>query len=54
MTPDGRFAAVSGGAPDAAGGGSLWLIDLATTEVAATVTGVGNEPYLLAIAPEVE
>jgi YVTN family beta-propeller protein len=54
MTPDGRFAAVSGGAPDAAGGGSLWLIDLATTEVAATVTGVGNEPYLLAIAPEDE
>ncbi len=49
ITPDGRFAAVSGGSPDAPEGGSLWMIDLESTAVAATVVGVGNEPYLLAI-----
>ena len=51
ITPDGRYAAVSGGARDAASGGLLWLIDLSSSEVVATVTGVGNEPYLLDIAP---
>lgn len=54
ITPDGRFAAISGGAPDAIGGGSLWMIDLESAEVVATVTGVGNEPYLLAIAPGID
>lgn len=49
ITPDGRFAAVSGGARNAAGGGSLWMINLKSAEVVATVTGVGNEPYLLDI-----
>ena len=53
ITPDGRYAAVSGGAPDALGGGSLWMIDLEAAEVAATVVGVGNEPYLLAITREI-
>jgi len=49
ITPDGRFAAVSGGERDAAGGGSLWMIDLDSAEIVAVVTGVGNEPYLLDI-----
>jgi DNA-binding beta-propeller fold protein YncE len=49
VTPDGRFAAVSGGAPNTKAGGTLWLIDLGSMKVAGTVTGVGNEPYLLAI-----
>ncbi len=49
ITPDGRFAAVSGGARNSAGDGSLWMIDLNSAEIVATVTGVGNEPYLLAI-----
>lgn len=49
ITPDGRFAAVSGGERNAAGGGSLWMIDLNSAEIVATVTGVGNEPYLLGI-----
>jgi DNA-binding beta-propeller fold protein YncE len=49
VTPDGRFAAVSGGEPNAKAGGTLWLIDLQAMKVVGTVTGVGNEPYLLAI-----
>lgn len=51
ITLDGQFAVVSGGARDAAGGGSLWIVDLNSAEAVATVTGIGNEPYLLAIAP---
>lgn len=51
ITADGRYAAISGGARDAAGGGTLWVVDLESLTVAATVTGVGNEPYLLAIVP---
>ncbi len=52
ITPDGRHAVISGGARDAAGGGTLWFLDLGSAAVVATVTGVGNEPYLLAIAGE--
>ena len=50
ITPDGRYAAISGGAPNTKAGGTLWLIDLTTFKVVGTVTGVGNEPYLLTIA----
>jgi DNA-binding beta-propeller fold protein YncE len=49
LTPDGKFAAVSGGAANAAGGGTLWMVDLDAAAVVATVTGVGNEPYLLQV-----
>lgn len=48
-TPDGKFAAVSGGAANATGGGMLWIVDLQSAAVVATVAGVGNEPYLLQI-----
>ncbi len=48
-TPDGKFAAVSGGGVNASGGGTLWMVDLDNAAVVATVTGVGNEPYLLQI-----
>lgn len=49
VTPDGKFAAVSGGGVNASGGGTLWMVDLETAAVVSTVTGVGNEPYLLQI-----
>lgn len=49
LTPDGKFAAVSGGAANASGGGTLWMVDLDAAAVVATVTGVGNEPYLLQV-----
>jgi DNA-binding beta-propeller fold protein YncE len=49
VTPDGRFAAISGGGPNTKAGGVLWLVDLDGQKVVGTVTGVGNEPYLLSI-----
>jgi DNA-binding beta-propeller fold protein YncE len=49
VTPDSRFAAISGGEPNTKAGGLLWIIDLQQAKVIGTVTGVGNEPYLLAI-----
>ena len=51
VTPDGRYAVISGGARTATGpSGTVWVMDLTTRTVVATVTGVGNDPYGLAIA----
>jgi DNA-binding beta-propeller fold protein YncE len=52
VTSDGRYAVISGGPrvtlrpfqPT----GTVWVIDLRTAKVVATVTGVGNDPYGLA------
>jgi YVTN family beta-propeller protein len=55
VTADGRFAVVSGGprlAPTAPPSGTVWVIDLRSRSVVATVTGVGNDPYGLAILEE--
>ena len=55
ITSDGRFAVVSGGprldltAPPS---GTVWVIDLRSRSVVATVTGVGNDPYGLTILEE--
>ena len=52
VTSDGRYAVVSGGprlAPSAPPSGTVWVIDLQKRAVVATVTGVGNDPYGLAI-----
>jgi DNA-binding beta-propeller fold protein YncE len=49
VTPDGRYAVVCGGQANNPGGGSVWVVDLARGKIVGTVTGVGNEPYLLAI-----
>ena len=50
VTADGRYAVISGGARTATGpSGTVWIIDLKTRTVVATVTGVGNDPYGLAI-----
>ena len=52
VTSDGRFAVVSGGPrldPTAPPSGTVWLIDLRTRAVVATVTGVGNDPYGLTL-----
>jgi DNA-binding beta-propeller fold protein YncE len=52
ITSDGRYAVVSGGprlAPSAPPSGTVWVIDLRSREVVATVTGVGNDPYGLTI-----
>ena len=51
VTSDGRYAVISGGPRTAfVPSGTVWIIDLKTRAVVATVTGVGNDPYGLAVA----
>jgi len=51
VTADGRYAVISGGArvTPSAPSGTVYIIDLRTRAVVATVTGVGNDPYGLAL-----
>lgn len=52
VTPDGRYALISGGPgsqPYAEETGTVYVLDLRTHEVVATVTGVGNDPYALLV-----
>jgi DNA-binding beta-propeller fold protein YncE len=52
VTADGRYALISGGArqaPTAPASGTLFVIDLTTNQQVACVTGVGNDPYGLAV-----
>jgi DNA-binding beta-propeller fold protein YncE len=52
VTPDGRYAAITGAARGASGSGVLWVLDVAARKVVGRVTGVGNETYLLALLPK--
>ena len=48
VTPDGRYALISGGPrvqPLSQEVGYLYVIDLGSRSVVATVTGVGTDPY---------
>ena len=57
VTSDGRFAVVSGGArqaPTAPASGTVFIVDLRSARQIATVTGVGNDPYGVAIADDVD
>ena len=52
ITSDGRFAVISGGAvtqPYSQESGHIYVIDLQSRSVVGTVTGVGNDPYNLAL-----
>ena len=52
ITADGRYAVISGGPslpPFSQALGHLYVIDLRSRRVVATVTGVGHEPYGVAI-----
>ena len=52
ITSDGRYAVISGGPsspPFTQELGHLYVIDLQSRSVVATVTGVGHEPYALAV-----
>ncbi len=51
MTPDGRYAAITGGAKTGSGSSMLFLVEVATMTLAGRVTKVGNESYLLDILP---
>jgi DNA-binding beta-propeller fold protein YncE len=53
VTSDGRYAVISGGPRVTLNPfrptGTVWIVDLRTSAVVATVTGVGNDPYGLAL-----
>ena len=50
VTLDGRYAVISGGPRTTfEPSGTVWIIDLRTRTVVGTVTGVGNDPYGLAL-----
>lgn len=50
VTLDGRYAVISGGPRTTfEPSGTVWIIDLRTRTVVVTVTGVGNDPYGLAL-----
>ena len=50
VTSDGRYAVISGGPRTTfVPSGTVWVIDLRTRAVVGTVTGVGNDPYGLAL-----
>src|SRR5262245_53205125 len=50
VTSDGRYAVISGGQRTTfEPSGTVWIIDLQTRTVVGTVTGVGNDPYGLAV-----
>ena len=51
ITPDGRYAAITGGAKTGPGSSMLFLVEVPSLTLAATVTNVGNESYLLDILP---
>ena len=51
VTADGRHAVISGGTrTEFEPSGIVYIIDLRTRAVVGTVTGVGNDPYGLAVA----
>jgi DNA-binding beta-propeller fold protein YncE len=52
ITADGQYAVVSGGprlAPTAPPSGTVWIINIRSRMVVATVTGIGNDPYGLTL-----
>lgn len=52
ITSDGRYAVISGGPsvpPFSQELGQIYVIDLRSRRLVATVTGVGHEPYALAV-----
>jgi DNA-binding beta-propeller fold protein YncE len=51
ITPDGRYAAITGGAKTGSGSSMLFLVEVATMKLAGRVIAVGNESYLLDILP---
>ena len=56
ITSDGRYAVISGGPsspPFSQELGHLYVIDLRSRKVVATVTGVGHEPYALAVVQKI-
>jgi DNA-binding beta-propeller fold protein YncE len=51
MLPDGRHAAIIGGAKGAPGSSLVWIVNIQSLTPVSCVTGVGNESYLLDVLP---
>jgi len=51
ITPDGKYAAVTGAPRGEPNSGVVWVVDIAQRKTVGRVTGVGNETYLLALLP---
>jgi len=51
ITPDGKYAAITGAPRGQPGSGVLWVVDIAQRKTIGRVSGVGNETYLLALLP---
>ena len=51
ITPDGKYAAITGAPRGQPGSGMLWVVDIAQRKTVGRVSGVGNETYLLALLP---
>ena len=51
ITPDGKYAAITGAPRGQPNSGMLWIVDLAQRKAVGRVSGVGNETYLLALLP---
>ncbi len=49
VTPDGRYAGVTGGPKEGPGSSVVFILDLEDMRHAGCVTGVGNESYLLGL-----
>jgi DNA-binding beta-propeller fold protein YncE len=51
ITPDGKYAAITGAPRGQPNSGVLWVVDIAERKTVGRVSGVGNETYLLALLP---
>ena len=51
VTPDGRYAGVTGGAKEGQGSSVVFVLDIEAMRNAGCVTEVGNESYLLGLLP---
>ena len=51
ITPDGKYAAITGAPRGEPNSGMLWIVDIAQRKAVGRVSGVGNETYLLALLP---
>jgi YVTN family beta-propeller protein len=51
ITPDGKYAAITGAPRGEPNSGMLWIVDIAQRKMVGRVSGVGNETYLLALLP---
>jgi DNA-binding beta-propeller fold protein YncE len=47
ITPDGKYAAITGAPKGKSNSSVVWIVDLASYEVKGRVTEIGNESYMI-------